>query len=331
MNTEDFQRRTWTKGLAVCALLALTSCSNGDDSTAEATVETPPVDADLLIVASTDVYADLAAQVVGDTAEVEALVDNPAVDPHSYEATAQDRLRVDQADVIIANGGGYDSFITLLAAAAGTEDNVFQLIEGESQHAHDDDDHGDHAHDDDHGDHGGHDNEHVWYDLHRMSEFVVDFGGHLGELVPENAELYNENAQILASKIQALDERNQDISGEGVAYLATEAVSGYLLQDAGFEDLTDVQFLAAVEHGDDVSPRLYQESLNLATGNDIDLLAYNSQTETNQSSRIRSAAEEAGVPVLEFSETLPDGIDSYLDWMEDNISRLEALVESLDG
>ncbi|GAA4921892.1 metal ABC transporter solute-binding protein, Zn/Mn family [Nesterenkonia rhizosphaerae] len=313
-NTSAPSRALRSLGLGGVVVLLAASCGAED---APASEPQDGVETDLLIVTSIDVYADLATEVVGDTAEVQALVDNPAVDPHSYEATPQDRLVVNQADVIIANGGGYDSFITLLASAADADDSVYQLIDGENHHSHEWD--------------GSYENEHIWYDLEYMSAFVTDFGEYMGELVPENAELYTENAQALAGEIDELDERNRAIEAEGMSYLATEAVSGFLLQDAGFEDLTELQFLSAVEHGDDVSPRLYQQALNVATGDEIDLLAYNPQTETNQSARIRQAAEDSGVSVLEFSETFPDGFDSYTEWMSENISTVEALVEDLRG
>lgn len=306
----------------------------------------------LTVVTSTDVYADLAQQILGDTAEVTALVDNPAADPHSYEATPQDRLTVDGADVILANGGGYDPFLTRLAATSEKEDAVYQLIEGENAHAEhdgdedhaedehaDDDAHAEDAHaDEEHGDaHEGHDhsgdfvNEHIWYDLAAMSDFAQDFSAHMGEVSPDNAELYQDNAAALAAEIDALDERNRAVDAEGMSFLATEAVSQFLLTDAGFEDATDQQFLAAVEHGDDVSARLYQQALSAAADEEIDLLSYNPQTETNQSAQIREAAEAADVAVLDFNETIPQEHGSYLEWMDANITAVETMVEESRG
>ena len=59
-----------------------------------------------------------------------------ATDPHSYEATPQDRLAVEKADLIVANGAGYDSFITQLASSADKEDAVYQVTEGSADHDH---------------------------------------------------------------------------------------------------------------------------------------------------------------------------------------------------
>ncbi|GAA1150330.1 metal ABC transporter substrate-binding protein [Nesterenkonia lutea] len=335
--------------LAASALL-LSACGGTADSTGAADEGDGSTGA-LSVVASTDVYADLAGRVLGDTAEVSALVEDSASDPHSYEATPQDRLSVDRAEVIIANGGGYDPFITRLAATSGKEDAVYQLIEGENAHVHaeeeggaaeedpaeHEDEEGAHAEHEEEDVHAGHDhaegfvNEHIWYDLAAMSDFVQDFGEHMGEMLPEHAELYQENAQALAEEIDELDERNRAIEAEPMSFLSTEAVSQFLLTDAGFEDSTDEQFLAAVEHGDDVSPRLYQQALTAAADSEIDLLSYNPQTETNQSAQIREAGEESGVAVLEFNETIPEEHGSYLEWMEHNIAAVETVVEQAHG
>lgn len=379
--------------LGAAATLVLTSCGNQNEETSAAS-DTSDADAQLSVVASIDVYADLASRITGDTAEVEAIVDNPAIDPHSYEASPQDRLRIEQADVLIANGGGYDPFLSTLAESADKDDALIQVLSGsEDEDDHDDeagdeegDDHGaaedqhsededteDHAeeedshdneaadqdsaesagsteeedhsedgdeenHDEDaeqqegEDDHAGHghgeegENEHVWYDLALMSEFVTDLAAHLGEASPENAELYSENAETLAADIETLNERNRGLDASGMTFMTTEPVSAYLLSDAGFEDETDADFLAAIEHGDDVAPRLLQDAL--ASAEEVDVMVYNEQTETNQSQQIRQAAEDAGVPVIEFSETLPEDAEDYLGWMDTNIGQLEDLLDN---
>lgn len=299
----------------------------------------------MLVLASTDVYASLAEHVVDGAADVEAVVDEPALDPHSYEATPQDRLSVEEADVLIANGGGYDPFLTQLAAAAEKEDAVVQVIDGPNEHLHDDSEESGES--ESSGDSGGEDahaghehgaaagtlaaNEHVWYDLPMMSDFVQDLAAELGERSPEHAEEFTQNAEELAAEIDAVDEEARAVDADGLQALATEPVSAHLLVRMGYEDVTDPDFLAAVEHGEDVSPRLQQRALDAASGGEIDLLAYNSQTETHQSERIRTAAEESDVPVMDFRETLPDDTDDYLVWMRDTVSSVRQLVEGDDA
>ena len=87
-----------------CSLVAvaLTACSSSSGAEPAAR---------LRVVASTDVYGDIARAVAGTHADITSFIDDPAQDPHSYEANARNQLAISKADVVIENGGGYDDFV----------------------------------------------------------------------------------------------------------------------------------------------------------------------------------------------------------------------------
>ena len=96
------QKRLPVLVLATVSALALTGCS----------AAAAPADDDALqVVASTNVYGQLAAEIGGGRVDVTSLIDSAEKDPHGYEATARDRLAVQKADLVIENGGGYDAFM----------------------------------------------------------------------------------------------------------------------------------------------------------------------------------------------------------------------------
>ncbi len=47
---------------------------------------------------------------------MEALISNPAADPHAYEPTAADARAVAEANLVISNGVGYDPWMDRLLA-----------------------------------------------------------------------------------------------------------------------------------------------------------------------------------------------------------------------
>ena len=55
------------------------------------------------IVASTNVWGDIAYQIAGDIAQVDALIYDQNQDPHSFEASARDQLLIENADIVIMN------------------------------------------------------------------------------------------------------------------------------------------------------------------------------------------------------------------------------------
>jgi len=203
--------------VASAAGLALTGCAApapADEATG------------LSVVASTNVYGDVAAAIAGDAATVTSIIDSPTIDPHSYEASAQDQLVISTADLIIENGGGYDPFVDVLVEGSGTEAVVISAVvvgglleEGEDAHSHSEEEahaeeesHADEAHsgDEAHSEDDGHGhlegtNEHVWYDIHIMEQVAEAIATELAGLDADNAAAYEENLAAWMEELEALE------------------------------------------------------------------------------------------------------------------------------
>jgi zinc/manganese transport system substrate-binding protein len=295
-------------------------------------------DSRLEVVASTSVYGTIAGTIAGDLAQVTSLITSAAQDPHSYEASAQDQLALSKANLVIENGGGYDPFIDTLLEAAGTDPIVISATEASGlldDHAEEGQGGDEHA-DDDHADdeHEGHDhiegfNEHVWYSFHAMEHLSEDIAAALSELDPANAPTYTANQAAFAEELAGLEARADELAttvgGGGVAI--TEPVPLYLLDELGLENLTPDDFSEAIEEGTDVAPATLQDTLELFDTGAVRLLAYNEQTASPETEQVRAAAEAAGVPVVSFAETLPEG-SGYIAWMSENLDAVaQALAE----
>ena len=72
----------------------------------------------LSVVASTNVYADIARQIGGTGVSVSSVLTKPNADPHLFEPGTANGLAVARAQVVIQNGLAYDSFMTRLERAA---------------------------------------------------------------------------------------------------------------------------------------------------------------------------------------------------------------------
>lgn len=278
----------------------------------------------LSIVASTNVYGDLAASIAGDLATVTSIIDSPAHDPHSYEASAQEQLAIANAHLVIANGGGYDPFIDVLIEGSGTEARVISAAD-EAGFAADIESHGDE--DAAVAGHAGGENEHFWYDLHAMGDVAAAIADALAALDVENATIYEQNLVALLGELDALEGELEALAGAlgGGVVASTEPVPAYLLAELGFDDATPEGFLEAIEEGADVPPLALQQTLDLLASGEVRLLAYNDQTASPETERVRAAAEQAGVPVVSFTETLPEGHD-YVSWMRANLEAVDAAL-----
>ena len=319
-------------GTIAVTALALAGCS--------ATTPAADENAGLSIVASTNVYGSIAEAIGGDLVTVTSIITSAAQDPHSFEASAQDQLALSKADLVIENGGGYDPFIDTLLSASSSEAPVVNaseasgLLEGDA-HEHDDDastSSTDSAAEEEEG-HEGHDhiegfNEHVWYSFHGVEHVAEEIAHQLSELDADNAATYEANFTAFTGEIEALEARAEALHAdtEGMGAAITEPVPLYLLEAAGFTNRTPEEFSEAIEEGTDVAPAVLAQTLALFGSGSVSLLAYNSQTASNETEEVRAAAEENGVAVVEFTETMPDGAD-YVSWMTDNLSAISAAVK----
>lgn len=324
--------------LAAASALALAGCASTDEGS----------DADgdrIRVVASTSIYADLAAQIGGDRVEVTAIIDSPTQDPHSYEATARDRLIMQEADLVIENGGGYDHFMSQLRE--GSDAHVVVAVEHshdfpgnpghpegtegtdhDEEHAHDDHDH---AAGDDHDDHdhiAGF-NEHVWFDVHTMSHVVEALAFELGAIEPAGAADFTAASEALVADLEEIEGEIEALAAEvaDAGVFLTEPLPGYLAEALGLHDHAPEGFAAAVEEGRDVSPSMLLAALTAIESGEVAAVLSNAQTGGVETQRVEEVAEAAGIPVVTFTELLEDG-SSYAEWMRDAISDLAAALRS---
>ena len=329
-------RRLPLLALSAASLLALAGCST---ATADggASGSSASDDGTVQVVASTNVYGDLAATVGGDRVEVTSIIDSAAKDPHGYAASARDRLAVQQADLVIENGGGYDAFMDELLEGSSADvviasehapgfadadaDADAEEAEGEGEAEGD-------AGTDEHDAHIEGFNEHVWFDVHTIIDVVEQIAADLAEIDPAGAADYEANAATLIADLDAIEAEQEELHTalEGTPVIITEPLPGPLAAAVGLDDVTPDGFASAVEEGNDVAPAILLDALTLLEDGDADAVLSNAQTGGAETDRVEQAATDAGIPVIGFTELLaPD--QSYAEWMRAAISDLAAALD----
>ena len=295
-----------TLGIIAAMTMTLSACSPVESETIE------PFDG-LTIVSSTNVWGDIAKSVAGDGVRVISIIDSVGQDPHSYEASARDQLAVNEADIVVANGGGYDSFIEVLAEAAGGFE-ILYAYQPEEQSVLETNEH-------------DHDNEHVWYDFHVVENFATRLAEQLGTLDQDGATEYAENLVLFLGEMERLQD-DVAMAGQnyqGYSVLSSEPVADYLIDALGFENVTPSEFSQAIEEETDLSPKVLLEVQELLKNKLVKLFIVNSQTGSSQIDSLVALAKDNGIAVVEMSELLPEGI-SYSEWMHNNILSIDTAL-----
>lgn len=269
--------------------LALAGCSGSAGD--------PP--ADIQVVASTNVYGSLASTIGGAQASVTSIIDDPAKDPHEYQADARTQLAVSRAQVVVENGGGYDDFVdTMLSASGNTKAtliNAVKLSGYDSSYANF--------------------NEHVFYDYPTVGKVVDSIVTAFTKADPSHGALFADRGAKLQAQLGALEASELNLSGAttGVGVAITEPVPSYLLAALGMKIVTPVAFSEAIEQGTDAPAAVLEQTLATLTSGEAKLLVYNVQTSGPQTDAVLAAAKRAGIPAVPVSETLPSGFD-YVTW-----------------
>lgn len=302
-------------------LLATAACSSGTGTGAAAGTGTAAGGSSgsadgaggagaIAVVATTNVWGDIAAQIGGSAVTVTSLISDPSQDPHEFHASGRDELAVSRADLVIENGGAYDDFVTPMYQSVDSHAPVITATEVA----------------DEAGLRLG-ENEHVWYDTAIVTHVAESISAALSDLDPAHANDFRHGLDAfrdaLAPVRDAIDELRAAEAGTPVA--ATESLAGYLIHAAGLTDRTPPTFLDAAEDGIDVAPHDLQEVLALFTDRRVRALLDNEQSATAQTDTVVDAARDNDIPVVALSELLPPG-EHYQDWMLDTVHRLASAL-----
>ena len=292
-----------TRLITLSALTALTVAACGSQS------DSGHANGAAKVVATTNVWGSVATAVAGGHADVKAILDNDAADPHSFEASPADAAAIADAALVVINGGGYDHWAddVLKNHKNVTTVDAYSLLPHSAP---------------------GEANEHVFYNMAVAKAVATKIADDLAKSDTANADAYRANAAEFGKKADTIAATERAIGQKhpGAAVVSTEPVAHYLLSASGVVDSTPHGFAAAAEEGHDPAPADVAAMLDLINGHQVDALVVNKQTETAVTKQLQDAARKASVPIVEVTETLPAGLD-FLTWQRQTA---EALAHQLD-
>jgi zinc/manganese transport system substrate-binding protein len=263
----------------------------------------------LAVVAAENAYGDIAQQIGGTQVRVTSILSDPNADPHLFDPGSRNGLAVAEARVVIQNGVGYDAFMTKLEnASPNAERSVLTIADVLGVHGRDA-------------------NPHLWYDVPALGRIAGAIASALERADPSHARAYRAGLARFDAKLDPLRREVAQIRGAfpGAAVAYTEPVPGYLVGAAGLKNLAPAAFTRAVENGTEPSPQAVAAMTELMTQKRVKVLLYNAQTVSPITSRVRTAAEHARIPIVGVTETLPPHL-SFQAWQLAQARQLAAAL-----
>jgi zinc/manganese transport system substrate-binding protein len=298
-------KRRVTIGAIIVAILAVILVIVWGQQTKQA--KSSHQDDKIKVVSSVNFYGEAAKAVLGKYGSVTSVITNPNVDPHDYEPSAKVAKEVANADFVVYNGIGYDSWVAKLAK----NDKITSVRVGEDVL-----------------NKKNGDNPHLWYQSQTMPKLVTYLSNKFAKIDPKheaqfkaNAKKYISSLKPITTKIDALkansDNKKVDVS---------EPVFDYALAELGYTE-NNTHFAKSVEDGTDPSPKDIKAMQDDIKNRRITFFVQNTQASDKTVIELVKLAKQYSVPVLKVTETMPKG-KTYSQWMLAQYQQLADIQKS---
>jgi zinc/manganese transport system substrate-binding protein len=264
------------------------------------------------VVGAENQYANVLQQVGGKYVAATAIMSNPNTDPHTFEASASVARTLSQAQLVVQNGVGYDTWANTIESAAPnsarkviTVQNLLGLPDDTP-------------------------NPHLWYKPGTMTAVANEIAADLAAIQPAHASYFKANA---AAFIASLSAWNNAIAAFKAAYpdtavATTEPVADYMLQAAGADNMTPWAMQADIMNGTDPSAQDVTAQRNLFSQHKVKVFLYNQQVTDTLTESFITLAEQNNIPVVGVYETMPQPGYTYQSWMVAEVQALRNAVVS---
>ena len=261
------------------------------------------------VVAAENQYGSVISQLGGPYVHVTSILNNPNADPHSFEASTRLAQDIANAQLVVQNGLGYDTFMNQMEAATP---NAARVIVSAQRAL---------------GLPDSTPNPHLWYADTTMSTVARAITQDLITLAPGHRAFF---LRAQATFQSSLNVWRQHISAfarshRGMRAAVTEPVADYLLQEMGVGIVTPFSFQRDIMNGTDPAPQDISLEDGLFTRHTVRLFCYNVQVVSPLTLSIRSTATSSHIPTVAVYETMPLG-DTYQQWMMRETVAIEQAV-----
>jgi len=260
-------------------------------------------------------YYSFVANIVGDRAEIISLIDAQA-NPHGYAPQPADMIRMTNMDVLIVNGIGHDSWAFEILDAAGVKESLPLIYANDGVSlipvA---------------GDPSGAKivNPHTFISTTAAIQQVYTIARRLGELDPDNAVTFRENARRYALEIRKLRaEFDSQVAGVNLSNFHCATMhSGYdyILQELG------LQVTAVIEprHGVEPTARQLADTIDRIDAANVNVLFAEKYFASKLSDTIRDAT---GVRMYSISHISsgPYTPEKFIEEMRENLNTLAQAI-----
>ena len=280
----------------------------------------------LQVVTSANFLYEFSQNIGKEMIDVTLLVPMGA-DPHDWEPTIRDTERLQEANMIIVNGIGYEHWlnsleVTDIPGILVDTSNGISILDSAK---YDEEKHDDHTKEDGHDDEDKHDEHnhgtldpHIWLNPVFAQLQVKNIANALSNSDPTNKNYYQSNAAIYNQELNLLDTKiRTELSGCKTDFITFHDAFSYFSEEYG---LTQHTIISSIDSHGEVTPKTLENIISLARELNIKIIFAEESTSIKTSQVI---ADEIGGKVLVLSPLEIVSDETYVEKMTQNLQSLK--------
>lgn len=277
-----------TVATTLLTIVATAACGNTTSTTASSKAKTVDV------AVSVNQWESVAKIIGGKDISLHVILSNDTVNARDFEPTASNVATLENAQLVLVNGAGYDRWATnaaqqgkaIIVNAAST-DNI----------------------------HAG-DNPHVWFSSAVRQTTAKAYLKALEQIDPSDTSTFEANYKTWLAGEDKLQTEIASAKKElqGKPYAATAPVSHYIMKDLGMDVKTPTGFAQAELNNSTPAPADIEAFRTLINEKKIDLLVDNVQEANSTTNQLVALARSKGIPIVDFTETMPSQYSDLDAW-----------------
>lgn len=262
------------------------------------------------VVTTFTIIQDIAQNVAGNAANVQSIT-KPGAEIHEYQLTPKDILKAHNADLILWNGLGletwfnrfFENFKHIPAVTVTKGIKPMPIREGEYQ---------------------GNPNPHAWMSAQNVLIYIENIRAALVKYDPKNADIYNQNAKIYANEISKIDaplrKRLAQIPQQKRWLVTSEGAFSYLAKDYGFKEA----YLWPINAEEQGSPQQVRKVIDIVKKYHIPVVFSESTVSDKPAKQVsrETGAQYGGVLYVDSLSTSDGPVPTYIELLKTTVDTI---------
>lgn len=295
MRTVTHTLRNVAKTAIACVIasamaISLAACGSQETKPKKTKTAEKPIS----VVSTIDTWGSLAKEIGGDDVKVTSILSGSDTDISSFKPNSKNSKDIQDAQVLLVNGAGYDDWITKIRPKNAEFISAASTVGALNG-----------------------DNPYLWFSNDARNAVASAVTEALTRVKPDKRKVFNDRLSQWQDREKKLEEYIKKFSKEhsSLQYASTSSILFWLMSDIGLKDSTPKSYSDAINQGNLPDKSSIDEFQKLIEGRHIDILINDTQQSDDNYNRLVGIAGRSYTSTVSVSELMPSYAKSLDQWI----------------